>query len=265
MRLYWELIKNSFQASAAYKMDTFLHLFRSNIGLFIQVSIWSALIVNGVVMSNQGNITRQEMVTYTVISVIISILLSNEFIYEITHKVYSGEIAMDLIKPISMKAILFSQQIGSVFFNMVFEIIPLIIIGILFFGLKAPALPDFLLFSLAVINGMAISYLIYYIAGLYALWYEVSWHMDALLHTLNAFFSGAFIPLWFFPTVLSDISMYLPFRLMYYTPISIYLGKGTFIDSITAIGYQFLWIFILLILEKIVWNQGVKKLVVQGG
>lgn len=85
--------------------------------------------------------------------------------------------------------------------------------------------------------------------------------MDDVLRLL----SGAFIPLWFFPTALADISSFLPFRLIFFTPISIYLEKISGVEAGGLIAQQLLWIIALLVVEKILWRKGIRKLVIQGG
>jgi ABC-2 type transport system permease protein len=107
-------------------------------------------------------------------------------------------------------------------------------------------------------------FLINYAMGLIAFWYLRGWQ-NTILWTLNRLFSGATIPLWFFPSVLVTISNFLPLRLMYFVPISVYLGQVTPIDCLNLILQQFLWIGILYLLTKVVWRTAINKLVIQGG
>ncbi|HEX3027789.1 MAG TPA: ABC-2 family transporter protein [Clostridia bacterium] len=266
MRLYMEFIKNAFLSSIAYRMDTFLHMLGKLLALFVQISIWYALFKgSSEVGSNMGTVTISEMVSYTMISTFISIFVQNSCISLIDHKINTGEIGMDLIKPMNFKLYLLSMMGGNIIFRIIFEIIPLLAIGIPVFGLMIPTWLHFLLFLIALINGAAVFFLLSYIFGLTGFWYISVWHFDRFLFSTTRLFSGAFIPLWFFPDVLNKVSSYLPFKSIYFVPITIYLEKVGTADALWLILQQLVWIGVLTIVEKAMWKNGIKKLVVQGG
>jgi ABC-2 type transport system permease protein len=265
-RLYLELMKTSFQASLAYRMEVFLHLFRSTITLFIQASIWIAIYIgNGAMASSAGSISLREMMTYAVLSSGISVLLTNNIIQRVDQKYRSGEIAMDLIKPIDFKMAIICEAVGKNAFRAIFELVPLVLVGALVFGMQGPAIGSLAFFAVSILLSAVILYLLTYVVSLLVLWYEIIWHFDALLNLLITLLSGAFIPLWFFPKFLSDLSMFLPFKLIYYAPIAIYLEKTSLSDALWMIAQQALWIGALILLGKWVWRRGIKKMVVQGG
>ena len=90
-------------------------------------------------------------------------------------------------------------------------------------------------------------------------------HLDTITHNIIGLFSGSIVPLWFFPDALEKVSYFLPFRLIYFVPISVYLNKAGFFGSINLIMQQFIWIISLHLLMEGIWKLGIKKLVVQGG
>ncbi len=259
-------MKNEFQANMAYRMNVIIRMFSYIIAVFIQISIWHALFNGAHETSTQmGTIDINEMVTYVVISTAISLFIRNEVILQMETKIKSGEIAMDLIKPTNLKLMIFSNSLGGSAFKLIFQFIPLIIVGYLFLNLTIPTPENVVLFIITLINAVIIYFLLTYIVGLLAFWYMAIWHLERFLGDLISLFAGAIVPLWFFPKVLLDISAVLPFHLIYFTPISIYLGKITVSDSIYLILQQFIWITVLILLEKVVWKNAVNKLVVQGG
>jgi ABC-2 type transport system permease protein len=85
--------------------------------------------------------------------------------------------------------------------------------------------------------------------------------MDGIVRIL----SGRWIPLWLFPPFLAAVSAFFPYRFIYYEPITIFLGKATVMDSVRIIGLQLIWIAGLFAVATLVWNKGVRKLVIQGG
>ncbi|QUI23841.1 ABC-2 family transporter protein [Vallitalea pronyensis] len=247
-------------------MNTYLSIFQRIITLFIQISIWKALLGNaGHINTNIGRITIKEMIIYTLISTCISIFISNNVILRIDNKIKTGEIAIDLIKPINFKMLLFCELIGKNIYKIIFQLVPLILIIALIGDMPLISWKLSILFIVCCINSLIINFMIYYILGLTGFWYLSVWHLDRFMYDLIRLFSGAFIPLWFFPDFLNQIAKYLPFRLIYFTPISIYMNKVSSYETVNLIFQQTLWILILVIIEKFLWHKGIKKLVLQGG
>lgn len=266
MYLYFRFIKNAFLTNSAYRMNVFLRLFNRIMFLFINISIWKALYKGHFTMiSNNGDISINDMITYAIISTAISVFINNTVIQRINYKIKTGEISMDLIKPMNFRTSVFCNEIGENCSRIVFELIPVLLISAVLFRINLPELDNFIVFLITLINGMLIQFFITYVLGLLGFWYLEVWHFDRLLDSLMQLFSGALIPLWFFPEFLVKVSNYLPFKLIYFTPISIYLGKFSLIEGVYSIMYQIIWIMLLLIIEKILWKHGIKKLVVQGG
>lgn len=271
MRIYLEFIKNAFQTSIAYRLNVFLHLVGRILLLFIQVSIWRALYGGAAeVNSNLGMVSLSQMITYSIVSVAISIfagtsIITNPVFIKVEEGIKSGQIAMDLIKPLNFRNYLFAESIGVKVFKLLFELIPLLVIGSSLFGILIPHWPNLILFVITLGIALIIHFLITYLMALLGFWYLDAWHLGKFMEDLVYVMSGALVPLWFFPDFLARISEFLPFRLVYYTPIAIFLEKITVQESLGVIGQQLLWVGILYLLVQLIWSRAVNKLVVQGG
>jgi ABC-2 type transport system permease protein len=266
MRLYREIVIRSFQTHTTYRLEVFTNLLSSLFIILIQTSIWKALYQGSTEQaSSVGHISIQEMMTYTILSSCVMLLVSNNLIDRLGNKIGSGEIAMDLIKPIHLAKYMFAEAGGTTFFRIVFEMVPLMIFGSILFGFTLPVFVDFLFFVLSLINGIVLYYLMTFTVGLLAFWYMVSWHTASIFHIIMALCSGSLFPLWFFPDSFSKIIHFLPFQLIYYGPISIFLGKQTIVQEYTTIGMQLIWIGLLCLLLNGVLAKAVRKLVIQGG
>jgi ABC-2 type transport system permease protein len=125
----------------------------------------------------------------------------------------------------SFRSTIFCQLFGANLFRILFELIPVILVSLLFFHLLLPQWTHFLIFLLMLINFLVLNFLVTYIIGLISFWYILVWQLNVVLNGIVRLFSGAFIPVWFFPASFMLMSYFLPFRLMYYEPISVYLGK----------------------------------------
>jgi ABC-2 type transport system permease protein len=143
--------------------------------------------------------------------------------------------------------------------------LPVLVITVIFLDFQLPSLPNLILFLVMVVNTLVIMFLIVFNLGLLSFWYMAMWQVDIFFGSLMELFSGRFLPLWFFPQILVSISAFMPFRLMYYVPISIYLGMLDISDCWLAILQQLMWIVILLGITALMWRSAIKKLVIQGG
>ena len=267
MRVYVEFIKNAFKENLAYRTGYFARFAGTIIRILVQVYLWRALLgYSGQASTNIGVVTLGDMTTYIMISAMISTLTDYTYvIYYIDNRIKTGLIAMDLIKPLNFQAHMFSRMIGNNLFSFLFRLLPVLVFGIVFFGMKYPSAENLLLFSVTILNGIVISFQMGYIVGLIGFWYLSVWQLRFLLSSLIRLFSGIWIPLWFFPRVLVEIANFLPFRLIFFAPISIYLGKVEFIDGLYMFMQQIIWITVFFVITKIVWSRGIRKLVVQGG
>lgn len=237
--LYREMTLNAFRSLLAFRAEVLLFLFGQLFKISVQVYIWYALFGDsGHLTSQAGTVTIQEMITYVVISSVISVFATNDVIFKVSSKVSSGEIAMDLIKPMSFRSVIFCQVFGANLYRILFELIPLMIVSMLFFHVQLPSLENGLAFLILVINGLILNFLITYTIGLIAFWYILVWQVNTVLNGLIRLFSGAFIPIWFFSDSLVQLSYFLPFRLIYYEPISVYLGRVTGWQDLLAIVLQ---------------------------
>ena len=77
--------------------------------------------------------------------------------------------------------------------------------------------------------------------------------------------SGSMIPLWFMPDWVQGIIRVTPFPLIYFEPVKIYLGQMTGEDIWLSFLRQIFWIVVLALTGEVIWRQGIRKLVIQGG
>lgn len=261
--VYLEIIKKSFQQRAVYKIDSYLSIIGSLITLFIQISLWYALMGNG---GSINGISFQDMFNYLIINTVVLALVYSNAGNELAKKVQDGSVAIDLIRPVSLKYFLLSQDLGNNLFVVVFNVLPVCLVSIAIFGFRLPSdIIRLCLFVLSLVNGVIIIFLINYIFGLLAFWLKSTWYIPWYTGALFKLFGGTFVPIWFYPGFLQRISEVLPFRLVTFEPISIYLGKLPLVSSAYVIFYQLIWIAVLNIAEKMVWNRAQSKISIQGG
>lgn len=248
--------------SMAYRSEVWLRILANIVGIFIQVAIWTAILGN----SAASGIHLKDMITYVVINTCISTVLLDGLFRAVDSKLRTGNIAGDLIRPISFPLSIASDQLGQALFRFLFTVIPTIIISVLFFGVEAPASStDAFSFIVALIVAMAVSFAIGYLIALLAFWFLATLHFEWTLGGLITVFSGSILPLWFFSPRWADVAYALPFQYLGFVPAAVYMGKFSTEHLIFTLVEGLLWAMGLLSLTRLLWWRAMKRLIVQGG
>lgn len=212
------------------------------------------------------DVTSGEMITYTVISTLMSSLFYMGVEDRISDAVKTGSIATDMIKPVNLFTLYLAEDIGNVVVNFFIGTIPIFIVGTLIFGLPVPASAGHLwVFLLSFILGYGINWTFSAIFSMIAFSaislgpaFSVKYHFVNLL-------SGAIIPIWFFPAWLQTTIKCLPFVYIFQTPLSIYIGKYDLAQSLKMTGVQAIWLAALTAVFVFAQKRATRRVLVQGG
>ncbi|MEJ6952278.1 ABC transporter permease [Natronospora cellulosivora (SeqCode)] len=263
MSLYLEYIKKIFQLKLTYRFNFIFSILTSVLWVYIQVNVWKALFVNQATVSG---VSLDEMISFVILNLFISGLTNTYIGQNLGEAINKGDIANSLIKPLNIKFYFIAEDFGDKLFKIIFSIIPTCLLAAFFWGFKLPSLSlNLVIFILSLINAIVIMYSINYILGLLAFWLENSWYVPWYLSAFEKLFAGSLVPLWFYPDILYNISRFLPFRLVSFDPINIYLERISISESLNVLFMQIVWIITLLLLEKIIWYQAQKKIIIFGG
>lgn len=261
--VYLDFIRKSFMQRFAYRTNSYISIVSSLLRLSIMLSVWYALLGNG---KSINDISYEDMIQFVIINLVISSMISSQIGNQLARKIEDGSIAIDFIRPVRLKYYLIAEQLGENSFRTLFNTLPVCIVAILFLQFRFPDEPwQIGMFLLSLLLGMAIIYQINFTIGLLAFWFKTSFYTNWFLGAFMELFAGTFVPLWFYPEPLYAIAHYLPFHLISFQPLSIYLGKLTLSASIQIIGLQMMWIVLLIVLEKWMWKRVQNKVIVQGG
>lgn len=97
-----------------------------------------------------------------------------------------------------------------------------------------------------------------FLIGILSFWLEETWVLRVMLITLTQFFSGALIPLEFFPEWLRQSIHWLPFPYLMSVPVKIFSGHDA--GSLAmAFALILTWTLLAFCLAQVVWHQGIKE------
>lgn len=263
---FWYVLKLVWIERMAYRVNFFLEILSGIIATLIVVFLWMA-VYRGAGRGAIGGYSLAEMITYLLGSGLINTFILNTAENpETSQSIQDGTLSGLLIQPISPCSIWLARDLGSKVF---FAVLGLIGYGVVFlcfrnYILLSVGLQQLLLFALAAALGGLLQFLLFQALSLLAFWVENTYGLRFTMRVIMEVVGGAIIPLSFFPQTLQAIFSVLPFPLMIYLPMRIYLGK----ISADEVMLQFLaegaWIVGLAFLNMVIWQRGVRRYVSMG-
>ena len=263
MKLFWSFARQNFHALAAYRLDFFLRASSIVILMYGIRWLWITLYTQ---RPDAFGLTLQQMVTYGVLSMAIQNLFFTGPPYYMAQQVRTGAIDLDLLKPLDFHVHMLARSTGEMLFRVFVLALPGMLVGYFLFDLQLPADSQTgLLFVVATLLGYLVSFHLDFLLGLLA-FVSIEIHsIDWAFHATSRFFSGQFLPVGFFPGLLGMLANVLPFRSIFFIPLSIYNGALQGSAIIQSIGFQLIWLTILWILSRWLWDRIQTRVVSQGG
>ncbi|WP_024468988.1 ABC-2 family transporter protein [Treponema pedis] len=193
---------------------------------------------------------------YLITTLLINAYPFRHIALQIEEDVINGTIANYLIRPCDYSVYMFSKYLA---WNLIYLIIFIPALIFVYFYNRI-AMVNIIYFVFAVLLTKFIEFMTWYNIGLISLFIE---KIKGIIITISAFMlflSGNLIPLIFFPKWLENITLFFPFRIYIYFPASILLNKYDADYFLYNILQSLLWGFCFIVLSKLLWNSGMKKL-----
>lgn len=263
MKPYIYLAKTKVMSVLAYRFDVISSVVIRCLVLIATSFFWVAAYGN---RQSALGVTKEQMLTYSIMSAVLSCLLSANVEDRVIKSVRKGSVALDMLKPVNIYGMYLAEDIGSIIVSICQNAFPLFIIASLLIQVPVPSSGiNFLLFLLSVVFSYMINWLI---AASFSMLTFFLISMGPLIQikiNLIRILSGSIIPLWFFPQSVQTMLNFLPFVYLYQLPLSIYIGKLTRNEIGMQLGLQVLWIFILYLVFKWIQKKVLLNVLVQGG
>ena len=263
--VYLEFAKKSFQRQLQYKTANYSGFVVNIFFFLVRAYVFMALYENRDVVAGYDVV---DAITYTGLTqaMLMTVGIFGRGGREIAESVRSGQVAMDLMKPIDYQAFAFFRQLGRSLYYFFFRGLPIFAVMVIFFRWKPPhSWQALALFFPSLGLAAAITFSFSFMIGVSAFWIlEVSGIQQIVLGA-GAFLSGFLIPISFFPSGFDKICEWLPFVGQSYVPVAIYLGKYTGEHMVTMLTRQMIWAVIFILLSRAFMSFATRKLVIQGG
>jgi len=268
--LYGHFVRLAFLKFLAYRLRYYTGVISYTIFVAGYYYLYTALFESRVPgpdgVATMGGLTVEEMITYVAVGWIGRSFYFNNIARELMHQIQEGQIAMQLVKPFDVQAVMTFEAVGESAFRLLMFTLPITVVIVPVFGIRPPEDPALLGWT---VLSFTLSLLVY--SQLNFLTGCLAFHMKNISGVLRAkmvsadFLNGLLIPFSFFPEWFQTVVGWLPFQAVGYIPITIYLGKRPGTELWAALGVQVAWAVGLYLAGRIVWRRSVRQVTVQGG
>ncbi len=263
MRKYLRHAALAIQETLAYRIAYVVNMVSTVVTYVVVFLIWLA-VYSG--RQSVGGFDWAEMKSYLIVSLFMSALVSGSSEFRISRAIRSGNIAVELMRPVDYQKASLAITVGNTASEGV--LVGVACLGFAFaFGVTV--LPhgalQWLGFLSAVLIAVAIKFLLVYVFGLACFWTQTLMGISWMRKGLTDFFSGALVPLSFFPLWLGRVADWLPFRNVVWVPAGAFTGRLAGAELARSLGVGLAWVVGMWLLGRAIWALAMRRVTVQGG
>jgi ABC-2 type transport system permease protein len=258
MKKYWTIFRVEVANIAAFKGPTLIWLLFDLLWIAVFPFIWLAIMHasgEGIAGWNQASIVQ-----YYVFMALLNNLIFMHPEVHVSNEIYQGKLTNYLVRPQNYLFQVFLHEgawkiMRTLLFIPIFGVIVLFSQRFFEFSLGG----NVMYVILASLFGIPIFFLSATIIAFTSFWLEDSLITRTIFWITSGLFGGQYAPLAFMPDILQKISHYFPFRYAIYFPLEIISRPmSNFAISMGFIG-QGIWIFILILITRVVWKYGLRR------
>jgi ABC-2 type transport system permease protein len=257
------LAEKTARSNLTYRLSTVLMLLASGMAYSVILLVWLEVYRRN---PNPGPLPLAKMLAYLITAFVVGQALTLGVDWRVLQRVRLGLIATDVIRPLGFLQFQMAQAVGDLLVNALYAL-PIFGAGLWFIGggLLPPSVGSALL---GVVSGVlaffvsfGMTFLIVQAIFVLHSGYGVITAKVALIQV----FSGLSAPLVMFPEGLRQVAVWLPFRHLIETPVSIWLGQAPSVEIPKLLLGQALWGAALIGAGALVFGSAMRRHQVQGG
>jgi len=265
LRRYITLIQAGILDMLQWRASIFITFLGNLIYLVVIYNLWRAIYASSPEDTVNG-MTFTDTMVYLVLAMTIFNLLNLWIVWEMSRQIRSGEMILNLIRPIEYRTYTLFSALGANVMNFFMIFLPTFIVVSVITNWAIPIGFNLLLFMVALLFGLLINYFIDFAVGTICIYTESTWGINMAKDVIVLLMSGAVIPIAFFPTGLRQAAEYLPFQAIYNIPLRILTdGTLTYKEILPMFGVQFFWMAVMFIISGLFWKKSIKVITVNGG
>lgn len=262
-RKYKGFAECAISAKLNYRGALLMNIVNSSVSLVASLFLWNVLFREQSVISGY---TRDDMVVYLLVVFLMQATLGGETEWEIAGSVLDGSIIMDLIKPINFQTRCLFQTMGASAAEGTVAALVAGTAAVFLSSLSEYAEPKrCVLLLLSLVLAFLVKFCISYLAGLCCFFTNNGYGVIYMRQVITDIFSGALLPLSFYPEWFEKIAKVLPFQSIMYTPTQIFLGRIEGEQAVNMLLLQLVWVIVLWVFGYFFFRFAIRRVTIQGG
>ena len=263
MRLFWELVKLSFQRQLTYRAATLAGLATNFFFGMLRASVLTSLYG---ARSQVEGVSLEGAITFTALSQASLAFLSMFSWYDVMDSVYSGQVGSDLLKPMNYFTFWMAQDLGRALASLLTRGLTIMVAYAVFVGLTFPQTAvQWSVLLVALFLSWLVSFAWRFLVNLASFWTPNAQGVGRFAFVLSWFLTGFLMPLRFFPGWFVRLAYLTPFPHTVNALIEIYLGVLSGPELLQTLLGQLLWAVALILAAQLALRAGMRRLVIQGG
>ncbi|WP_072749193.1 ABC transporter permease [Lactobacillus helveticus] len=250
------LVNIGFKKGFSSRYALVFYLVSALISITIQFFLWKAVLVN------KSEFQFRQTISYLVLMQFLTLIFPKSS-YELNDEIKSGDIALSLLKPITLSAKFFWEGVG-------YSLAKIVVIGfvelITYFWLIPYSID--LLSILMVSISIILAYILYFemelILGTFSFYTYSIWGITTFKSAILLILAGNIFPVEYYPEIIKRLANILPFQysfgavgLVSQNPDIMMFARIALVQLIYIVAFRFIYIAM--------FNRAVRSIVIQGG
>lgn len=264
MRLFAVFVALGFRRWSTYRLATAAGAFTNTVFGLIKASI-----TVGAIGAAGGTLAGYDAATGATYAWLVQALVAPVNVFqwnELALRIRDGDIAVDLARPADPQLTYLAGFLGRAAHQFIPRGAPPLLAGALVTGLVLPQTPlPYVLGAVSVVLAVSVSFACWWLVNLAAFWIiELRGLLTLQLVGLGVL-SGLVIPVHWFPPWLATVAALTPYPSILQAPVDVLMARVEGTAALAVVWVQAGWLAGLVLLGRLVFARGARRLVVQGG
>jgi len=249
----------AFQQHLTYRVANFAGIFTNAFFLVMRAYVFEACYV---ARDTIGGLSVTQAVTFASVTQCVLMVAPQWGAIGVGANVRSGQIAVDLLRPVDFVTAVLSGRLGVSAYYAVVRMLPMLALAAALGILEAPTPGGLLAFLVTLALGALLANAILLLVEVSSFWIESERGVRYVVMGLALLPSGLLLPVAWFPEPLRTLFRLTPFPYTMNLPAEAWLGTA---DLWTGITVQLAWLVALLAACRLAVRAGTRRLQVHGG
>jgi len=262
---YVSFSKASLQIMLVYKTSLAVNMIGTVFYVIAMFYLWQTIFLRQ--PGALAGFSWPEMKGYILVSFLLNSVMTWYDEWTMGRDIREGLVAVDLARPVDFQAKRFADAIGPIPIELCSALVVAAVVAFTFGGVALPSDgAHALLFVVSAVLATMTKFGLVYCVSMIAFWTTGMTGVSVARAAIQNIFSGALIPLVFFPSWLRMVAAVLPFQGLISTPALIYLGnKMDWPTTMLMLAVQAAWAVGLILLGRLAWRGASRAVTINGG